>query len=197
MALPKMNEVITPTKFTEFGVIETVVDTGTETYKETINTAVLKKQMLDELEVAVTRLEGYANNVNNCDCVRIKGCQTMVCQGKTKGTPNCDWQLCQSAKNCNDIMGCQKVSCQYITCQKVVCQSGKSCQTCQTCETCQVCETCESQCMCQTCQSCQEQTYDVWSCQSVRCQSCQTCQTMVCENISCQANINDGKDLPR
>lgn len=190
-----MNKEITPTKFSDLGKIETVVDVGNDRYKETLNTAVFKKSILDELEKAVTKLEGYAVNVNNCDCVRTQACQTLVCQGRTKGTSNCDYKTCQTAKDCNYYMGCQKVSCQYMTCQKVICQAGISCQACQACEFCQECETCESQCLCQTCQSCQQKTYEQWSCQTVRCESCQTCQTMVCENILCQANMDDGKDL--
>ena len=189
-----MNGIITPTKFTEIGVIETVVNVGQQAYIETINTSIMKKSLLDELESAITKLEGYATKVKNCDCVQIYTCQTMTCQIMSKGTSNCNWQTCQSAKNCTDIMGCQKLSCQYMTCQKTVCQQGVSCQACQSCER-QVCETCESQCLCQTCQSCQEETYEVWSCQIIKCQKCQSCQNSICENVSCQAYTTDGRDL--
>ena len=159
------------------------------------NENVTKKSLLDELDKALTKLEGYAKQVNNCDCTQIYSCQDMRCQIKSKGTSNCNWNPCQSTKNCIDIVGCQKMSCQYFTCQKIICQQGTSCQTCQACEKCQVCETCESQCLCQTCQVCQKQTYDVYSCQQVKCQSCQTCQVLLCENVSCQARKSDGRNL--
>ena len=176
--MTELNGKITKTKFSPFD-IENIT----------------KKQLLNELDSALTKLEGYATKVNNCDCTQIYSCQTMRCQIKAKGTGNCNWNPCQSAKNCIDIVGCQKMSCQYFTCQKTVCQQGTSCQTCQACEKCQVCETCESQCLCQTCQTCQKQTYDVYSCQQIKCQSCQTCQVLLCENVSCQARKTDGRDL--
>jgi len=62
---------------------------------------------ITELRAAITRLQGYAANVDNCgNCTY---CQT--CQGAT----------CQSA-------ACQSVSCQSVSCQS--CQS----YTCQSME---------------------------------------------------------------
>lgn len=190
-----MNGVIKKTQFTPWGRVETIVDSGDKIYKETMNTSVMKKSMMDELEKAMTKLEGYANQVNNCDCTRIYTCQTLLCQEKRKNVSAKNWQTCQSSTNCTEYDSCQKISCQYFTCQKVICQRGMSCQTCQACEHCQTCEDCESQCLCQTCQVCQDKTYDVYSCQEIKCQSCQSCQLLLCENVSCQARKSDGKDL--
>lgn len=187
-----MNSVINKTNFTSFGRWS-----GSQ-YDETANNRILRQSMLDELDKALTKLEGYSNQVKNCNCTQIYSCQTIQCQikAKDKATSNCNWQSCQTPKDCNKIRSCQKVSCQYMTCQRTVCQQGTSCQTCQACEYCQACETCESQCLCQTCQTCQDKTYDVWSCQEIKCQSCESCQIMLCETVSCQARKNiDGRDL--
>jgi hypothetical protein len=191
----KMNGRIVPTEFTKPGVIKTEIDKLTGAYKETQNTSVIKKSMLDELDKALTKLEGCVQYVQNCNCHVVTTCQMMKCQIHAKDMVRQDWNSCQSVSSYVDYPSCQQLTCQYTTCQTVVCQQGMSCQICQTCEVCQLCETCESQCLCQTCQSCQEATYEKWSCQSQACQSCETCQTMVCENITCQAYKDDGKEL--
>lgn len=107
------------------------------------------------------------------------------------------WKACQKSQDCNTILTCEKVSCQVTTCQLILCQRNTACQTCQSVMPCQICQTCESQCKCQSCQICQNHNMYNNCCQQVTCQSqcsCQTCQD--CENISCQAYIDDGKDLP-
>jgi hypothetical protein len=180
-----MNSVIDKTKFTTFN-----------RYSTDIKDIIMKKSMLNELEQALTKLEGYSAQIKNCNCKQIYSCQSVSCQINAKFTGKVNWQSCQTPKDCNKIRSCQKVSCQYMTCQRTVCQQGTSCQTCQVCEYCQACETCESQCLCQTCQTCQDKTYDVWSCQEIKCQSCESCQIMLCETVSCQARKNvDGRDL--
>ena len=191
----QLNPTINLTKFTEVGKKAVYVDEGTGTYVETVNTSVMKKSILDELDRAITNLEKYAVHVQNCNCKVVTTCQEMKCQLHTKGTANCNWNSCQTVSNYIEFPSCQIVTCQYRTCQTSVCQSGNSCQECQSCEMCQICEACESQCLCQTCQFCQEKTYDLWSCEIVKCQSCETCQFAVCENIMCQASHEDGKDL--
>jgi len=190
-----LNDTFNPSLFSSVGKKEIYIDEGTGAYVETANTSILKKSILDEIEVAITKLEQLAPHVQNCNCRQVVSCQSMKCQLHVKGTSNCDWNTCQTVSVYNEFPSCQTVTCQYKTCQMTVCQRGNSCQDCQSCEMCQICEMCESQCLCQTCQACQEKTYDVWSCQSISCQSCESCQLKVCENITCQASRNDGKDL--
>ena len=106
------------------------------------------------------------------------------------------WKPCQKIKSISDILSCEKISCELTTCQLVLCQNSNACQTCQSVKACQICQTCEAQCVCQSCQLCQEQDMYNNCCQKISCQSqctCQSCQS--CENISCQAYVDDGKDL--
>lgn len=191
-----MNDKITLSEFTKAGVIKTEINKLTGDYVETYNTSVMKKSILDELDKALTRLEDCVQYVQNCNCHVNVSCQLMRCEIKTRDVVRQDWNRCQSVSGYIDYPTCQNLTCQFMTCEQYVCQQGMSCQSCQTCEACQLCETCESQCLCQTCQKCEDKTFDTWSCQSRACQDCQTCQTLVCENISCQANRNDGEDLP-
>ncbi len=73
---------------------------------------------ITEIQTAITALEGYAKNVDNC------------------GFTN----FCQKCQSCQ---GCQ--SCQSKTCQSRSCQG---CQTCQTCQKCQLIKVYECNCDC-------------------------------------------------
>lgn len=108
-----VNGKITKTSFTDAGNLAN----GTETKVKAVH--------ITELRTAISALEGYAKNVDNC------------------GYTNC----CES---CQDTCACQ--SCQTSKCQS--CQNACTCQSksskCQSCERCQL-----SQCNCgNSCSSC-------------------------------------------
>jgi len=91
-----INGIITPTTFT--------------------SSTIISKTSLEEIRAAVTNLDDYLINVDNCgNCYAdyIVTCET--CQG------------CQACETCQTCQVCQ--SCQNNTCQG--CQSCQGCQTCQ------------------------------------------------------------------
>lgn len=64
---------------------------------------------IEELRQAITRLQAYGANVDNCgNCVYCQSCQEATCQETS----------CQSAS-------CQSVSCQ--SCQSYSCQKSSNC----------------------------------------------------------------------
>lgn len=68
------------------------------------STRIVNKVDLNTIDQAITRLEKIKSHVQNCDCFDVVTCQTISCQEWTKGTGNCNWQKCQSAKECIDYI---------------------------------------------------------------------------------------------
>lgn len=88
---------------------------------------IVKQIHINEINAAITKLNTYVTNVDNCG--------------------NCD------PSNC--CQSCQTTTCQSSSCQSYSCQSCQSCQTCQTqtCQT-QTCQACEIQLQCSNCTQC-------------------------------------------
>ena len=85
------------------GVIEQTVFTDGASISSG-SSVVVKAIHVDELNTAITSLQGYLVNVDNCGNCTF--CQT--CQGTT----------CQSCQTCQGCQSCQGVTCQSISCQK-------------------------------------------------------------------------------
>lgn len=68
---------------------------------------------------AITKLEGYSVNVDNCgNCNPSNCCQTQSCQSQT-----CQSTSCQSCQSCQ---GCQSIRCQS-ECSPRVCDCNCNC----------------------------------------------------------------------
>lgn len=83
------------------------------------SSTIISKTSLEEIRAAVTNLDNYLINVDNCG-----NCYT-------------DYNVtCETCQGCQVCEACQ--SCQNNTCQ--------GCQSCQGCQTCQRCQKCQKQC---------------------------------------------------
>lgn len=100
------------------GTIEKTVFTDAEQFSSGEMLAV-KKIHITELQDAITALEGYAGNVDNCGYTNCcESCQdTCTCQ-------SCQSDKCQTCESCQDSCTCQS------------CQSNKQCTQCYNCASC-------------------------------------------------------------
>ena len=64
---------------------------------------IIKHADFEAISSAITKLAGYAANVDNCgNCSPANCCQSQSCQSQT----------CQSCQGCQTCQGCQSQSCQ-------------------------------------------------------------------------------------
>lgn len=72
----------------------------------------VKSVHITELRTAITRLQGYAVNVDNCgNCTYCQTCQTATCQGVTCQSKSCQSLSCQICQVYDGNYSCQEMEC--------------------------------------------------------------------------------------